>query len=234
MAITEADIQTRLRALVDPNTGKDFVSGKAIRKIHVDGANVDRRRPARLSGEDAAREPAQADRRRGRGDARRGPGHRQHVAEDHVALGPARREARSRRQEHHRGGERQGRRRQVDDRGQPGARARGGRRAGRRARRRHLRAVAADDARHRRPAGIEGRQDAGAARGLRAAGDVDRLPDRSGHADGLARARWSRRRSSSCSRTPTGATSTTSSSTCRPAPATSSSRSRRRCRSPAR
>ena len=41
MAITEVDIQTRLRALVDPNTGKDFVSGKAIKKIHVDGANVD-------------------------------------------------------------------------------------------------------------------------------------------------------------------------------------------------
>ena len=41
MAITEADIQTRLRTLVDPNTGKDFVSGKAIKKIHVDGANID-------------------------------------------------------------------------------------------------------------------------------------------------------------------------------------------------
>ena len=41
MGITETDVQTRLRALVDPNTGKDFVSGKAIRKIHVDGANVD-------------------------------------------------------------------------------------------------------------------------------------------------------------------------------------------------
>ena len=41
MAITETDIQTRLRALVDPNTGKDFVTGKAIKKIHVDGANID-------------------------------------------------------------------------------------------------------------------------------------------------------------------------------------------------
>ncbi len=40
MAITEADIQTRLRALVDPNTGKDFVSGKAIKKISIDGANI--------------------------------------------------------------------------------------------------------------------------------------------------------------------------------------------------
>jgi ATP-binding protein involved in chromosome partitioning len=41
MSITEADIQTRLRGLVDPNTGKDFVTGKAIKKIHVDGANID-------------------------------------------------------------------------------------------------------------------------------------------------------------------------------------------------
>jgi ATP-binding protein involved in chromosome partitioning len=41
MAITEADIQTRLRGLVDPNTGKDFVTGKAIKKIHVDGTNID-------------------------------------------------------------------------------------------------------------------------------------------------------------------------------------------------
>ena len=35
MAITEADVQTRLRALIDPNTGKDFVSGKAVRKIQI-------------------------------------------------------------------------------------------------------------------------------------------------------------------------------------------------------
>ncbi len=40
MAITDGDVQARLRALVDPNTGKDFVSGKALRKVHVDGADV--------------------------------------------------------------------------------------------------------------------------------------------------------------------------------------------------
>jgi len=40
MAITEADIQTRLRALTDPVTGKDFVSGKAVKKVRVDGADV--------------------------------------------------------------------------------------------------------------------------------------------------------------------------------------------------
>ncbi len=40
MAITEADIQGRLRALVDPNTGKDFVSGKAVKKIAIAGSDV--------------------------------------------------------------------------------------------------------------------------------------------------------------------------------------------------
>jgi ATP-binding protein involved in chromosome partitioning len=40
MAITEADIQTRLRTLTDPVTGKDFVSGKAVKKVHIDGADA--------------------------------------------------------------------------------------------------------------------------------------------------------------------------------------------------
>jgi ATP-binding protein involved in chromosome partitioning len=40
MAITEADVQASLRALTDPNTGKDFVTGKAVKKIHIDGGNI--------------------------------------------------------------------------------------------------------------------------------------------------------------------------------------------------
>ncbi len=40
MAITEADVQTRLRALIDPNTGKDFVSGKAVKKIQVGAGDI--------------------------------------------------------------------------------------------------------------------------------------------------------------------------------------------------
>jgi len=40
MAITEADVQTRLRALIDPNTGKDFVAGKAIKKIQVGAGDI--------------------------------------------------------------------------------------------------------------------------------------------------------------------------------------------------
>jgi ATP-binding protein involved in chromosome partitioning len=40
MAIQEADVQGRLRALIDPNTGKDFVAGKAVRKVTIAGADV--------------------------------------------------------------------------------------------------------------------------------------------------------------------------------------------------
>ena len=41
MPITETDVLATLKTLVDPNTGKDFVSVKAIRKVAIDGANVD-------------------------------------------------------------------------------------------------------------------------------------------------------------------------------------------------
>jgi ATP-binding protein involved in chromosome partitioning len=40
MAITEADIQTRLRALTDPNTSRDFVTGKSVKAIRIAGADV--------------------------------------------------------------------------------------------------------------------------------------------------------------------------------------------------
>ncbi|MBK6393241.1 MAG: iron-sulfur cluster carrier protein ApbC [Betaproteobacteria bacterium] len=40
MPISEADVQTRLKGLTDPNTGRDFVSGKAVKKVSVSGADV--------------------------------------------------------------------------------------------------------------------------------------------------------------------------------------------------
>src|SRR5690349_232475 len=40
MAISEADVQASLRTLTDPNTGKDFVAGKAVRKVRVDGGDI--------------------------------------------------------------------------------------------------------------------------------------------------------------------------------------------------
>ncbi len=40
MALTEADVVGCLKGVTDPNTGRDFVSEKAVRKVAVDGANV--------------------------------------------------------------------------------------------------------------------------------------------------------------------------------------------------
>src|SRR5712691_2289981 len=40
MAITEQQIQTALKELTDPNTGKDYVTGKEAKNIKIDGANV--------------------------------------------------------------------------------------------------------------------------------------------------------------------------------------------------
>src|SRR6202795_2529102 len=40
MAITEQQIQTALKELTDPNTGKDYVTGKEAKNIKIDGDNV--------------------------------------------------------------------------------------------------------------------------------------------------------------------------------------------------
>jgi len=40
MAITEQQIQAALKEITDPNTGKDYVTGKEARNIKVDGDNV--------------------------------------------------------------------------------------------------------------------------------------------------------------------------------------------------
>ena len=40
MAITEQQVQAALKELTDPNTGKDYVSGKEARNIKIDGDNV--------------------------------------------------------------------------------------------------------------------------------------------------------------------------------------------------
>ena len=40
MSLTEQQIKTALSAAVDPNTGKDFVAGKAVKNIRLDGADV--------------------------------------------------------------------------------------------------------------------------------------------------------------------------------------------------
>ncbi len=40
MAFTDADVQNALKSLIDPNTKKDFVSGKSIRNVKVTGSDV--------------------------------------------------------------------------------------------------------------------------------------------------------------------------------------------------
>ena len=113
MAITEADVQTRLRALIDPNTGKDFVTGKAVKKIQIGAGDIvvdiQLAYPAKTQ-----HGLPQAGRGGPRQTAGRSARHGQHDAEDHVALGPARCEAHTGREEHHRRRVGQGRRRQVD------------------------------------------------------------------------------------------------------------------------
>jgi ATP-binding protein involved in chromosome partitioning len=40
MPTSEVDVQASLHALVDPNTGRDFVSAKTVRKVSVDGSSI--------------------------------------------------------------------------------------------------------------------------------------------------------------------------------------------------
>jgi len=40
MSISQSQVQDALKSVIDPNTGKDFVSGKSIRELAIDGANV--------------------------------------------------------------------------------------------------------------------------------------------------------------------------------------------------
>jgi ATP-binding protein involved in chromosome partitioning len=40
MAITEQQVQAALKEIIDPNTGKDYVTGKEARNIKIDGGNV--------------------------------------------------------------------------------------------------------------------------------------------------------------------------------------------------
>ena len=40
MSITAEDVKAALGAVIDPNTGKDVVSGKSVKNIKVEGGNV--------------------------------------------------------------------------------------------------------------------------------------------------------------------------------------------------
>lgn len=40
MSFSEADVQGALKNLIDPNTKKDFVSGKSVKNIKISGNDV--------------------------------------------------------------------------------------------------------------------------------------------------------------------------------------------------
>jgi ATP-binding protein involved in chromosome partitioning len=40
MSINETDVQSALKNLVDPNTRKDFVSGKSVKNVKITGSDV--------------------------------------------------------------------------------------------------------------------------------------------------------------------------------------------------
>ena len=40
MAFTDADVQGALKQLIDPNTKKDFVTGKSIKNIKISGTDI--------------------------------------------------------------------------------------------------------------------------------------------------------------------------------------------------
>jgi hypothetical protein len=40
MSLTEAQVQSALKELIDPNTGKDFVTSRSAKNIRIDGVDV--------------------------------------------------------------------------------------------------------------------------------------------------------------------------------------------------
>jgi metal-sulfur cluster biosynthetic enzyme len=187
MSLTDTAVTEALRAVIDPNTGKDFVSTKQLRNLKVEAGDVsfdvELGYPAK-SQIPGLRKALIAAVRALPGVEQR---QRQPVLEDHRPRGAARRAAAAHDQEHRRRGVRQGRGGQEHDRLQPGAGAGCRGCACGHPGRRHLRPQPADDDGHRGPAREQRRQDHGAAGELRRAGDVDRLPGGHRQPDDLAR-----------------------------------------------
>ena len=220
----DASLREALRSITDPASGKDIVTAGLVEGIELRGSLVQ----VALLTDRAHAEAMEPVRRAVEALLARQPGitNATAVLTAHKAPAPRRRagdlRARARprpeaaaaaagREGDRRGGVRQGRRRQVDRRGQPGGVAGARRASDRTAGRRHLRPEPAAHAGAVAQAGGARGQDDPAA-GLGAVLHVDRLPGRRGDADDLARPDGdgragaddgrSSRRSPSCSRLP--------------------------------
>ena len=149
MSFNETDVQSALKNLIDPNTQKDFVSGKSVKNVKVSGSDVVAGYSAGLPGQKRMGRNTRNGRNTSQGGfAGCGQDQRQRVQQSCSARGSARRKTCRRREKHYRGGKRQGRCRQINDCGQSGAGAGCRRRARRRAGCRHLRPIATHHARH--------------------------------------------------------------------------------------
>ncbi len=125
MPATEADVLNALRELIDPVTGENFVDGKSVKNLKVEGDGVSLDLvlgyPARSLIESIRKQVTER--------LKKVPGVANASANVHSKIvshcGAARREAGAGHQEHHRGGLGQGRGRQEHHGGEPRARARG-------------------------------------------------------------------------------------------------------------
>jgi hypothetical protein len=94
MSFNETDVQNALKSLIDPNTQKDFVSGKSVKNIKISGSDVSLDimlgYPAKSAYQD--------------GLAGCGQDQRQRDQQSGAARGPARCATGGRREEHHRRG----------------------------------------------------------------------------------------------------------------------------------
>ncbi len=235
MADASSDaLRAALRAIKDPASGRDIVSAGLVEGIEVRGGLVqvalltDRAQrggdgAGAAGGRGAAGAPAGRDQRHGGADRAQGAGARRgRRAHGHgQATGRRSRALLPRREGDRRGGLRQGRRRQVHRRGQPGGRAGAAGSQGRPAGRRHLRPQPAAHARAEPQAGGAQRQDDPAA-GLGPVLHVDRLPGGGGNPDDLARPDGDGRAGADDGAGRVGARWTSWWWTCRRAPATRS------------